>query len=406
MKKLFSFIILIFTGLLLFAQVPQKFNYQAVVRDAGNGLVSSQTVGVRISILLDDANGTVVYQETHAAVTNVNGLMTLQVGGGIVQNGDFSTIDWANGTYFLKTEIDPTGGTNYTVEGAQQLLSVPYALYAGNMAGMVPAECGDTNVCNWLVTLQAHVDALQHTVDSLSLLGGGTGGGATGQDALPCPGTPTLTDADGNVYNTVQIGQQCWMRENLRTTHYADNTSIPVGSTYSYTDPYRYAPNNDESNVAIYGYLYNWAAVMHGATSSSANPSGAQGICPTGWHVPSYAEWTQLTDYVSSESQYVCSSDNRNIAKALSNTMGWIGSTEICAVGNCLASNNATGFGVLPAGYYHNTFSNMGASAYIYSSTETGTYTCYHCSIYYGDSDVMIISDGKSEGRSVRCLRN
>ena len=175
MKKLLSFIILIFTGLLLFAQVPQKFTYQAVVRDADNGLVSSQAVGVRISLLLGGANGYVVYQETHTAVTNVNGLMTLHVGGGIVQNGDFTAIDWSNGPYFLKTEIDPTGGTYYTVEGTQQLLSVPYALYAGNAANSFSGSYNDLTDQPTIPTVPTNVSAFTNdagyiTMDSVPVI--------------------------------------------------------------------------------------------------------------------------------------------------------------------------------------------------------------------------------------------
>ena len=168
-----------------------------------------------------------------------------------------------------------------------------------------------------------------------------------------CP--HSVTDVDGNVYNTVQIGSQCWMKENLRTTRYADETEIPVGSTTSYTEPYRYAPNYDDSIVPFYGYLYNWAAVMHGAASSDDNPSGVQGICPDGWHVPSDAEWTQLTDYVSRQSENVCidTIGGSYIAKALASNTGWNNySYSTCAVGYNRSSNNATGFGALPAGYY------------------------------------------------------
>ena len=129
MKKLLSFFVLVFMGMMLFAQAPQRFTYQAVVRNESNTLVRGN-VGVRISILQGGANGTIVYQETHTAVTNANGLMTLEIGGGTVVNGDFAAIDWATGPYFLKTETDPTGGTYYIIEGTQQLLSVPYALYA------------------------------------------------------------------------------------------------------------------------------------------------------------------------------------------------------------------------------------------------------------------------------------
>ncbi|MBR4535035.1 MAG: hypothetical protein IKO62_00075 [Bacteroidales bacterium] len=113
-----------------------------------------------------------------------------------------------------------------------------------------------------------------------------------------CPST--VTDYDGNIYYTVQIGSQCWMKQNLRTTHYANGASIALGSSTSTTTAYRYYPNNNSSNVSTYGYLYNWPAVMHGASSSSSNPSGVQCICPNGWHVPSDAEWVQLTNYVRS----------------------------------------------------------------------------------------------------------
>ena len=147
MKKLILFLsILALTVTATFAQAPQKFTYQAVVRNESNTLVRG-TVGVRITILQGGADGTIVYQETHTAVTNVNGLMTLQVGGGTVLNGDFASIDWANGPYFLKTETDPTGGTYYIIESVQQLLSVPYALYAGSAANSFSGDYNDlTNV--------------------------------------------------------------------------------------------------------------------------------------------------------------------------------------------------------------------------------------------------------------------
>ena len=102
-----------------------------------------------------------------------------------------------------------------------------------------------------------------------------------------------VTDIDGNVYKTVKLGNQVWMAENLRTTRYADGRKIPLGTTESFDVAYRYYPDDNSANVADYGYLYNWPAVMNGSASSSANPSGVQGICPDGWHVPSNAEWTE-----------------------------------------------------------------------------------------------------------------
>ncbi len=122
----------IFTTASVLAQAPGKMSYQAVVRNSSNALVINQSVGMRISILQASANGSAIFVETHTVSTNTNGLASLEVGGGIVVAGNFETIDWANGPYFLKTETDLAGGSNYSLSGTSQLLSVPYALYAAS----------------------------------------------------------------------------------------------------------------------------------------------------------------------------------------------------------------------------------------------------------------------------------
>ncbi len=130
MKKLLT---LCLTGLALngaFAQAPSKMSYQAVIRDAGDQLITNQTIGMQLSIIRDDIDQTVIYVETQTPTTNDNGLVSVAIGGGTVVDGDFSQIDWANGPYLLKREIDPNGGIAYTISGTSELLSVPYALYA------------------------------------------------------------------------------------------------------------------------------------------------------------------------------------------------------------------------------------------------------------------------------------
>ena len=127
----------------LFAQAPEKFNYQAVVRNASNALVTDAPVGVRVSILQGSAAGNAVYVETHTVTTNANGLMTMEIGGGTVQQGNFAGIDWANGPYFLKTETDPAGGNSYSITSVQQLMSVPYALYAEEAANGFSGDYND-----------------------------------------------------------------------------------------------------------------------------------------------------------------------------------------------------------------------------------------------------------------------
>ena len=122
-----------------FAQAPEKMSYQAVIRGANNALVTNQQVGIQISIL---QGSTAVYEETQTPISNTNGLVSLEIGTGTVISGSFTAIDWSAGTYFIKTETDPTGGTNYTITGTSQLLSVPFALYAktSSDAGAVAAN--------------------------------------------------------------------------------------------------------------------------------------------------------------------------------------------------------------------------------------------------------------------------
>lgn len=216
-----------------------------------------------------------------------------------------------------------------------------------------------------------------------------------------------VTDIDGNSYDALQIGEQCWMKENLRTTRYANGTPISQGNGTSTTTAYWYYPDNNPSNKPTYGLLYNWKAVMGSSSSSSANPSGVQGICPDGWHVPSDAEWTQLTDYVSSQSEYVCGSDSTYIAKALAGTTGWSSSTNTCAVGNTPSQNNSTGFSALPAGLYDGDYLDFGDYALFWSATERNSDFAYNRTLGY---DYAGVSRGnyftKYLGFSVRCVRD
>lgn len=128
MKRLFTLITAVLITATIYSQAPDKLSYQAVVRNTGGVLVQNSNVGIKISLLQSTATGTVVYSETHIVTTNVNGLATLEIGGGSVVSGTFANIDWSTGPYFLKTETDPTGGPSYTIIATSQLLSVPYAL--------------------------------------------------------------------------------------------------------------------------------------------------------------------------------------------------------------------------------------------------------------------------------------
>ena len=691
MKKLFTLFVSLFVAVAVFAQAPQTMSYQAVVRDANNALVTNQNVSARVSILQGTPTGSAVYMETQVVTTNVNGLITMLIGEGTAVSGSFSTIDWSDGPYYLKTEIDPNGGNSYSIESVQQLLSVPYALYAkeagngfsgdyndlsnkptiptvptnvsaftndagyltnfveqqvlsisndtvfltggsfvklpafptnlsqftndmnfvttadvqqaagiptnvsafvndagyltsyteqqvlsisndtvfltggsfvklpagfdgdyyslsnkptlfsgnyndltnlptipsvptnvsafANDAGYVSnIQCEDVTLCTLagliaqmqtqMAVMQAQIDSLmgisgQGTIPDTTSHSGGevtvtlpvvttsavsnisavsatcggnvieNGGAAvtargvcwstspsptvggshttdgngvgiftstlTGlsanttyyvrayatnsagtaygssysfttlsnvADGLPCPGVPTVTDYDLNVYNTVKIGNQCWMKENLKSMHFPDGSDINLSNTLNESTPSRYYPGGSSMNVQTYGYLYNWSAVMHGSATSSSNPSGVQGICPANWHVPSNAEWTQLTDYVSSVGDYWCGNDSTFIAKALASATLWNTYSGDCSVGNDMSSNNETGFSAVPSGSFTGTPSGFGLSTYFWSTTESNNSSVWGRHLYYQNVNVGESVSNKALGFSVRCVHN
>ena len=241
-------------------------------------------------------------------------------------------------------------------------------------------------------------------------------------DAWSCPGIPSLMDVDGNRYNTVKIGQQCWMRENLRTKKYADGTPILQGNGASTTIGYWYYPMNQPEYMYTYGLLYNWPATMHDDIPSNSNPSGVQGVCPDGWHVPSDAECAQLLNYVRSQSQNWCGGDSVQIGKSLAATVGWdLSGLDSCTVGNPnFSTNNATGFGALPAGFYSvtavptvgNEYGGLGYVTFYWTSTGSHNAYGYNDIYYWGlhSNDVAVIhhdfTDTDGEGQSVRCVKD
>ena len=130
MKKGLFFLLGMFMGYMNMAQVPNSFSYQMVIRNGSNELVANTTVGIRISLLGGNAADTVWYEEEHKVKTNLNGLAYITIGKGNILKGAISTIDWTRGPFFIKSETDPTGGTNYSLVIVSQMLSVPYAIYA------------------------------------------------------------------------------------------------------------------------------------------------------------------------------------------------------------------------------------------------------------------------------------
>jgi len=213
----------------------------------------------------------------------------------------------------------------------------------------------------------------------------------------------TVMDIDSNIYSAIQIGNQCWMKENLRTTRYADSTVIPMGTVTSSVKAYRYYPNDDEGNVQIYGYLYNWKAVM----GDSIEGENAQGICPTGWHIPSDAEWMALRNYVSARPELYFGNDPGNIAKPLASNTGWNNSVSVFSIGKEMDLNNATGFTALPAGMNNTGASSLfGQYAIFWSSSESSNTKAYSHSMFFSQPTMTRSSNNKYYGLSIRCVRD
>jgi len=126
MKRIFTILVAVLLSAFVFAQTPEKMSYQAVIRNSSDALVTNTQIGMEINIRQGSPTGTIVYTETQTPTTNANGLVSIEIGGG----AGFNSIDWSAGPYFLETKTDIAGGTNYTITGTSQLLSVPYALHA------------------------------------------------------------------------------------------------------------------------------------------------------------------------------------------------------------------------------------------------------------------------------------
>jgi uncharacterized protein (TIGR02145 family) len=201
--------------------------------------------------------------------------------------------------------------------------------------------------------------------------------------SLPCLGIPTVSYA-GKTYNTVQIGTQCWMKGNLNI-----GSKIPVTQEQTNNGVVeKYCYNDLEPNCDIYGALYQWNEMMQYSTTG-----GVQGICPTGWHLPSDIDWTTLTSYLG----------GINIAGGKVKEPGYIH-----WLSPNTGANNECGFTALPGGFRfsNGSYSSLGSITYIWSSTEESSLHSWVRDIDYNNTKINRTADHKTAGFSVRCLKD
>jgi uncharacterized protein (TIGR02145 family) len=293
MNRFFLFISAILTCLTLAGQPPVGISHQAVMRNSEGELISNSTIGIKVSILKNSPDGPAIYSEFHFPVTDSNGHISYIIGHGTEATGNFNEINWQQGSFFLKTEIDFQGARNYSLSGVSEFFSVPYALYSlssdddfkGNMQGNRIFNLADPQLLTD-ATPKKYVDSLKTLLlNRIIILENAFG--------------VTVTDIEGNIYPTAVIGTQVWMGKNLRVTKYNNGDPIQTGlgnhDWANTTDgafsliPHSSVPqfNNNEDVLEAYGALYNWYAV-----------NDSRGLCPAGWKVASDADWTQLTDYL------------------------------------------------------------------------------------------------------------
>ena len=224
----------------------------------------------------------------------------------------------------------------------------------------------------------------------------------------PAPLLHTITDIDGNIYRTVQIGDQTWMAENLKVTHYPDGSLIPLVEEEEIwldfsllTQAYCWY-ENILTNGYVYGALYTWTAAMNDSVGSDANPSGVQGVCPVGWHIPSDSEWKQLEMFLGMSQEEADGEDWRGTTEG--GKMKHEG-TNLWESPNTGATNES-GFNAFPGGWRHGGgfFMGLGINARFWSSSEIGY--AWIRGLDNNSAKVYRNYTGFYRGHSVRCVKD
>jgi uncharacterized protein (TIGR02145 family) len=385
-KGYLVFICMVLASILLKAQAPVGFNYQAVVRDNTGATINGKEVTFRVTLLEGGFSGDKVYSEIHETTTSDLGLVNFVVGKGSYVSSNFEDIEWTAKVY-IQVELDLDGSGQFELMGITQLMSVPYAMYSSKSGDGLTKEDQiiqgkKTFTSNIKGTLDGGV-ILSGTVPSvpgamrwngkdfqgydgekwISLT---AGGGNVESDTSSWSCGDTLIDIrNGEKYRTVLIANQCWMQDNL-------NYELPIGSFEGIGE---YAPEN----VGLY---YNWAGLMGIDSSYNHKEYGSRatfvrGVCPQGWHLPSHEEFIELEA-------------NESIT------------------GTSLIEGGGSGFEAKLAGdrLPDGTFSNDGLAAVFWTSSEWDPESAWKRIIFEGEEGIGIFVFEKTYGFSVRCIKD
>jgi uncharacterized protein (TIGR02145 family) len=375
------------------AQSPQKINFQSVIRNNLGEVQANKSVKLKISIQRGSMMDTTVYSETHLKTTDVSGLMSIKIGNGTVLSGVFSSIDWGNTPHFIKLEVDFSGGNNFVLLGIQELMSVPYALYASktdtsslNLTNRFSSKVNISDTATMLLNYRNALNNKLNITDTMSMLANYWRKNEQNtilQSLISnLQNNLILTDVDGNNYNIIQIGNQIWMKENLKVSKYRNGDSIQTNLnnadwTSNNNGAFDIYENNPNNNIG-YGKLYNFFAI--------SNPKG---LCPFGWKVPTLDEMNILFNYLGGTTY---------AAEKLKQAFGWLGTNR---------GNNISDFSANAGGrrWDYGDNEQLISQGNFWMSTEIDADRAKSFIMNYGSYSVLIVNEDKNNGFSVRCLK-